>query len=102
MFKQSRFVKGVLSGLTGSSKPKTEQKKLRRRQAGRNSQEADVAKIQINVWALAVAIVKGVAPLIRALGKKSAGGKKVTPEEVDEILGTILTVGEAYFAEHVD
>lgn len=55
-----------------------------------------------NVWALALAIVKAIGPLIRSLGKDSPGGKKVTPAEADEVVGVILTVAQEFFHEHTD
>lgn len=56
---------------------------------------------KINVWKLAVAIVKGLGPLIRSLGKDSPGGQKITPDEVDEILGHLILVGEEFLSDHV-
>tara|TARA_R110002012_G_scaffold290125_1_gene483604 strand:- start:242 stop:436 length:195 start_codon:yes stop_codon:yes gene_type:complete len=55
---------------------------------------------KLNVWALAVAIVKGIGPLIRAMAKDSPGGKRISPSEMDEILGTLLLVGQEYLEQH--
>ena len=61
-----------------------------------------MAKKNLNVWALAVAIVKAIGPLIRGLGKDSPGGKKLTSDEVDELLGHIILVGSEYLQDHVE
>ena len=61
-----------------------------------------MAKKNLNVWALAVAIVKAIGPLIRGLGKDSSGGKKLTSDEVDELLGHIILVGSEYLQDHVE
>ena len=57
---------------------------------------------KLNVWALAVAIVKAIGPLVRSMGKDSPGGKKITPGEVDELIGGLLVAAEDFLSEYME
>jgi|TARA_R110000744_G_scaffold283277_3_gene394813 hypothetical protein len=58
-------------------------------------------KHSINVVGLIVAVYSAVKEVVKALGKDSEGGAKVTPAEGQMILAAILSAADEYIEDHL-